>query len=151
MNARLSQQEESQQTREVRFSDSPEEVVPGDNSPTGNPDEIWYSVAEVRNLLLEYRAEILRIRNALALAPNAHVTDDDRIEMRGLEGYISPAVAQGIRQNRNAHRHSVLGEHDRQAALGIDEADMLYRISERNSRPAREAAYQLALRFSNIS
>ena len=149
MNANQSQSEESRRTREVRFDDSPEELSV--EYPSFETDDVWYSWGEVRSMIAAQHADVLRISNALAMAPAAHVTNDQRIEMRGLEAFISPVVAQMIIQNRNAHLNAVFNEQGRQVLLNINEATVLCRISERHSRPSRKTAYQLALRFSDMS
>ena len=90
MDANQSQSEESRRTREVRFDDSPEEVSV--EYPTFETDDVWYSWEEVRSMIAVQHADVLRISNAFAMAPAAHVTNDQRIEMRGLDAFIPPVV-----------------------------------------------------------
>ena len=83
MDANQSQSEESRRTREVRFDYSPEEASV--EYPTSETDDVWYSWEEVRSMITVQHADVLRISNAFAMVPGAHLmtNNDQRIEMRG--------------------------------------------------------------------
>lgn len=144
------QQEENRRARSVRFDDDTQDIPV--EYPTPESDStIWYTMNEVRTFVQQQRADAIRLSNAVATAvPGAMDTDEWRIQMLGLESFMAPSVAVQMAQNRHAHRNSVLGEQARQGMLNLNEAHLLSQISEQRSRLAREAAYQLALRFSNI-
>jgi len=92
------------------------------------------------------RADVQRLSIFLFTVPAERITNDQLVEMLGLQNFISPVVALGVIQNRNMHRDSVLNEQDREAST----PDTLRLVSEVFSRPASEASHQLAIRFFNI-
>ena len=89
----------------------------------------------MRVMIAEQRRDIIRFLLALRRAPMAIVTDEQRIQMLGLETYVTPLVAQGTVLNRTNHRVSVLYEQERQDINNINEADTLRRVSEIYSIP----------------
>ena len=143
-------QRSNRQARQVRFNDNSEEISVEYPAP-GSDNDIWYSRNEVQNFIAVQRADILRIAHAFSVAPGAIVSDEERIGMLGLEGFITPAVAQRVNQIRETHRNVVLAEQHRQNSLNINDWVVLGRISEHFSSPTRETAYQLALRFANMN
>ena len=149
--------EESKQSREVRFDESPPVEIPIEHPSSlseVDDDTLWYSRDQERSVVEEQRTDIIRFSLAFmritAAQMTADITDDHRIQMLGLESYIPPAVARSIALNRTTHRASVLNEQERQDRNNIYAADALRSVSERYSRPTSQAAYQLAVRFSNI-
>ena len=159
--------DQNRRSREVRFAESPPIEIPIEHPELPSEadhdddeyddDTLWYSRDQVRSMVAEQRTDIIRFSVAfmrLAAAPMANnnviITDDQRIQMLGLESYVPLAVAQSVALNRNTHRASVLNEQERQDRNNVDEADTLRRVSESYSRAASQAAYQLAVRFSNI-
>ena len=156
--------DQNRRSREVRFAESPPVEIEhpelpseADDDDEYDDDTLWYSRDQVRSMVAEQRTDIIRFSVAfmrMATAPMANnnviITDDQRIQMLGLESYVPLAVAQSVALNRNMHRASVLNEQERQDRSNVDEADTLRRVSERYSRAASHAAHHLAVRFSNI-
>lgn len=137
--------------RRVHFSESSTlhvTVAPDQNDINSS----WYSRAEGRAMKRQLAMDIQRMRQIVTnldlFGPGSPISRNDIIhQCIGLEKFLSLEVSRNAMRNRERHYDNIFSEQDRQWTVGIQDVDMLRRISEAGSSPAMQRAAEFGARY----
>ena len=112
----------------------------------------WYSRAEGRVLKRQLAIDIQLMRhivtNSDLLGPGSPISRNDIIhQCIGLENLLSLEVSRNVMRDRERHYDNIFSEQDRQWTVGIQDIDMLRRISEVGSSSTRQRAGEFGVRY----
>lgn len=112
----------------------------------------WYSRAEGRAMKRQLAIDIQRMRQIVTdidlFGPGSPISRNDIIhQCIGLEKFLSVDVSRNAMRDRERHYDNIFSEQDRQWTVGIQDVDMLRRISEAGSSSAMQRAAEFGARY----
>lgn len=135
-----------QETRSIRFSESPEVFV---TEPQGQ----WYTAAERLSFRIQVIRDATHVRRLMAANRDQNsdiFIEDDKYRCIGLEVFLSEAFARESMQRRQLHIHAILSEQARQRICNDVNDERLRRVSKETSFWCRKIARIRAIAYEDL-